>query len=108
MALLLGGMGTVLVRSGAFFAGGLPLTNDAVSTCPGPLNRWADQRLQQLRRQLERDHAIYRSNGASPNAIGAAMLWIDDRIIDQHVAAERQQIRSSLLRSSRCLVEFQP
>lgn len=108
MALLLGGTGTVLVRSGAFSNRALPMAAEAVSTCPGPLNRWADQRLLQRRRQLEQDHAIYRSHGANPSAIGAAMIWIDDRIIERHLAAERQQLRSTLMRSSRCLVEFQP
>lgn len=108
LALLLGGAGILLVRSGALSGGGLPLVGDTAATCPGPLNRWADQRLLQRRRQLERDHALYRSPGASSNAVSAALLWVDDRIIDQQLAAERQQIRSSLLRSPRCLVAFQP
>jgi hypothetical protein len=33
---------------------------------------------------------------------------IDDRIIDQRTVAAREQIRITVLESSRCRVEFQP
>jgi len=72
------------------------------------VNRWAGQQLATTRSQLEQDHRLYRSDGEAPNPISAAMNWIDDRLIDQRIAEQRQQIHSTLLRSSRCLVQFEP
>lgn len=106
--LILGGTVTLLVRSGNFSLGGLLQVPNDTPACPASLNRWADQRLAALRLQLQQEHGLYRADGKALNAIGVAMNWIDDRIIDQRVGEERQQLRRSLLASSRCLVQFQP
>lgn len=106
--LLLAGLAAVLVRSGVLSRGGMGLLPAEAPACPGPVNRWADQRLTQVRAQLLQEHGLYRSEGEASNAITAALNWIDDRIIDQQIGEERQQIRSSILRASRCLVQFQP
>ena len=105
---LLGGLGALLARSGGHSIAGLLRVADDAPTCPARLNRWADQRLVELRIQLQKEHGLYRTDGEAPNAIAAAMHWIDDRIIDQRIGEAAQQIRSSLLKSSRCLVAFQP
>lgn len=107
MLLLLGTV-AVLARSGVFANGKGRLAGDDMPACPGSVNLWADQRLRMLRAQLEQDHGLYRRQGQAMNAIGAAMIWIDDRIIDQRIGEERQQIRSTVLQSTRCLVQFHP
>lgn len=106
--LLTGGVVALLVRSGALSIGGMLAIPGDAPPCPSTVNRWADQRLTATRAQLEKEHGLYRSAGEVPNAIAAAMTWIDDRLIDQRVDEARQQIRSSLLKSSQCLVQFQP
>lgn len=106
--LVLAGTVAVLARSGAFSTGGLRLGGDDVPACTAPVNRWADQRLQRFHEQLKTEHSIYRSAGEAPNAIGAALTWFDDRIIERRLGDERQRIRSTLLQSMRCQVQFQP
>lgn len=76
--------------------------------CPAPLNRWADQRLSLIREQLQRQHGLHRGHASAPNAIVAAMSWIEARILERRLDEDRQLIRSKLLKSSGCLVEFKP
>ena len=106
--LLLGGIVVLLVRSGALSTGGMFPAPDDTPACPRAVNAWADQRLKTLRDQLIEDHGLYRGNGEALNAIGAAMNWIDDRIIDQRIGEERQRILSNVLNTLRCLVQFEP
>lgn len=106
--LLLGGTVVLIVRFGVFSDGSTrPVPVDTPS-CPVVVNRWANERLALIRRQLERESGFDRANVANLNAIGAALHWIDARIIDQRVSEARQQIRTTALTSSRCLVQFDP
>jgi hypothetical protein len=73
-----------------------------------PINRWADQQLATIHQQLRQDHGLDRGTGEPLNAIVAALQWIDDRIIDRRIVEAREQIRNTVLESSRCRVEFQP
>ena len=60
-----------------------------------------------MHQQLLKDHGLDRSREPL-NAIVAALHWIDDRIIDRRIVEAREQIRNTVLESSRCRVEFQP
>lgn len=106
--LLLGGVFTILARPVTFSSGGMGGRSVDAPLCPAPLNRWADQRLALIREQLQNQHGLHRGEPSAPNAIVAAMNWIDDRILERRLDEDRQLIRSKLLKSSRCLVEFQP
>ncbi len=76
--------------------------------CPVSINRWADQRLATIDQQLRKDYGLDRGTREPLNAIVAALQWIDDRIIDRRIVEAREQIRNTVLESSRCRVEFQP
>lgn len=104
---LLAALATVLGKSGVLSRAGTTLASDQTPACPGAVNRWADQRLALIRAQLLKQEGAY-SIGPNPNPIAGAMNWIDNRIVERRLDEQRQQIRSSLLASSRCLVEFQP
>ena len=101
----------VLVLLGRF--SGLPIAGrrqkpSNAPICPMSVNRWADRQLATVHQQLLRDHGLDRGTREPLNAIVAALQWIDDRIIDQRVVEAREQIRNTVLESSRCRVEFQP
>lgn len=108
VVLVLGATVGLLVRSGTLSIGGLLQVPDDTPACPVTLNHWADQQLAAMRVQLQQDHGLYRAEGGALNAIGVAMNWIDDRIIEERITEERHQLRNRLLRTSRCLVQFQP
>lgn len=106
--LLFGGVGLFLARTRPLSIDGILMGSDETPICPMSVNRWAAQRLEVIRDQLERAHSLYRSNGEALNAIGAGLTWIDDRIIDQRIGEARQELRVSVLKASRCLIQFQP
>lgn len=108
LLLLGGGLFSLLSHAGALSRGRPAAAPESAPACPGSLNRWADQRLDQIRAQLQKQHGLKHGAGQQSNAISAALNWFDDRVIAQRLDAERQQIRSDLLASSRCLVQLQP
>mgnify|MGYP006280420971 CR=1 FL=1 len=106
--LLLAGLSVVLVRcSGDSIRQLLRLGNDGPA-CNAAVNRWANQRLELSRSQLQQEHGLYRSQGENLNAITATMTWIDDRLIDRKISEERYQITRRVLDSSGCRPQFQP
>lgn len=108
LIVLLAGVVAVLARSGVLSTGPSTAAMDGVPACQPAVNRWADQRLSQARSQLEQEHGFSRTQANDLNPVTEALNWIEDRIIAQRLADEREQIRSSVLSSSRCLVQFQP
>lgn len=98
----------MIMRFGVFSDGPTRPVPVDTPACPVVVNRWANQRLALIRRQLELENGLDRGHGAGLNAIGAALRWIDARIIDQRVGEARQEIRDTALTSSRCVVQFDP
>lgn len=107
MVIALAGLVVALARGGDQ-ASALSRPSGDLAACPAVINTWARQRLDQQRQVLEREHSVVRSDGEAPNAVIAAMRWLDDRIIDHYLERERDQIRAMTRASSRCLPMFTP
>jgi len=108
LLLLLGGIVTLLMHSGVLSRGRGARAPEVAPVCPAALNHWADQRLEQIRVELQKQHGQRAGSSMGANPASDALGWVEERILAQRLDSERQQIRSRLLSASRCQVQFQP
>lgn len=107
LVLAIAGLAMALTRSGDQ-ASALSRPSGDLAACPTVVNAWAQQRLGRHRQELEQEHDLNRADGEAPNAVTAAMRWMDERIIEHYIEKERNQIRAMTRASRRCLPVFSP